>query len=113
MSNPSAGLWKIIVDASSVPSGTTSYEYLDVVFNPSYGTVSVADLPQERAEGTRWMAKAHTWTAGMAHESGRTPYAALLVEGRTEQGQTFRVSLLELTATSALVSQDLQSGGLR
>jgi hypothetical protein len=113
VSDPSAGLWKIIVDASSVPSGTTSYEYLDVVFNPSFGTVSVADLPQERAEGSRWMAKAHTWTAGMAHESGRTPYAALLVEGRTTQGETFRVSLLELTATSALVSQDMQSGGLR
>jgi hypothetical protein len=113
VSDPSAGLWKIIVDASSVPSGATSYEYLDVVFNPSYGNVSVADLPQERAEGTRWMAKAHTWTAGMAHEPGRTPYAALLVEGRTTQGETFRVSLLELTATSALVSQDTQSGGLR
>ncbi|MDA0330319.1 MAG: S8 family serine peptidase [Gemmatimonadetes bacterium] len=113
VSNPKAGTWKIVVDASSVPAGTTSYEYLDVVFNPSYGHVNVADLPQERAEGTRWMAKAHTWTAGMAHDPGRGPYAALFVEGRTSAGETFRVSLLQLSASRALVSQDNPAGGLR
>ena len=111
MSDPAAGTWKIVVDASNVPSGSTSYQYLDVVFNPSYGTVSVADIPQERAEGSRWMAKAHTWTAGMTHDPGRRPYAALVVEGRTTGGETFLVNLLELATAPALVSQDRQSGG--
>ncbi|MBT3497881.1 MAG: S8 family serine peptidase [Gemmatimonadales bacterium] len=111
VSAPAAGTWKIVVDASNVPSGSTSYQYLDVVFNPSYGTVSVADIPQERAEGSRWMAKAHTWTAGMTHDPGRRPYAALVVEGRTTGGETFLVNLLELATAPALVSQDRQSGG--
>lgn len=113
VSNPSAGTWKIVVDAASVPEGHTTYEYLDVVFNPSYGMVSVADLPQDRAEGTRWMTKAHTWVAGMTHEAGRAPYAALILEGRTGQGETFRVSLLELTKSRALISQDTHAGGIR
>ena len=32
-----AGKWKVVVDAASVPSGRTSYDYLDVVFNQSFG----------------------------------------------------------------------------
>ncbi len=55
---------KIVVDAFSVPSGNTSYEYLDVYTNPQFGSVAMSDPPQGQKE---WTSKA-TVTAG---ESGR------------------------------------------
>ncbi len=97
--NPAAGKWRIVVDAASVPTGNTTYEYLDVVFNPAYGMVSTTDLPQERSEGARWTAKVHSWIAPAAHAAGRVPYAALLVQGRPEQGEPYTVSLHGLAAT--------------
>src|SRR5213078_3941747 len=42
--NPAAGKWKVVVDGWSVPSGSTTYDYLDVVFNPKYGMANVADV---------------------------------------------------------------------
>jgi len=94
--NPAAGMWKIVVDASSVPAGSTELEYLDAVFNPVYGMVSTTDLPQERARDARWMAKAHTWLAPAAHKEGRTPYAALLIEGVTGGSAPYLVYLGDL-----------------
>ena len=93
--NPSAGIWKIVVDAAWVPSGSTSFEYLDVVLNPAYGMVSIVDVPQERDEDARWMAKAHTWFAGVAHDSGRAPFAGVIVQGQAGDAP-FVVSLTEL-----------------
>src|SRR6185503_6438080 len=61
--NPAAGKWKIVVDASSVPSGSTSYDYLDIVFNQAFGIVGVTDQPAKRPDGARWTAKANVWTA--------------------------------------------------
>ena len=34
ISNPKAGKWKIVVDAFSMDGESTSFEYLDAVFNP-------------------------------------------------------------------------------
>ena len=97
--NPAAGTWKIVVDAPTVPSGSTTYEYMDVVFNPSYGMVGIADLPQEHAVGAQWTASAHTWMAATEHAPGRAPFAALFVQGRPKDGEPFLVSLRELTAS--------------
>ncbi len=94
--NPAAGKWKIVVDAPTVPGSETTYEYLDVVFNPAYGMVNTTDLPQERSEGARWTAKVHSWIAAAAHAAGRVPYAALRVQGQPEQGGPFMVSLHRL-----------------
>ena len=91
--NPAAGKWKIVVDALTVPSGSTAFEYLDVVFNPSYGMVSIADLPQERSVGARWTVKAHTWISVAAHAPGREPYPAVLVQGQVKDAGSFLVSL--------------------
>jgi hypothetical protein len=98
--NPAAGTWRIVVDAPSVPSGNTAYEYLDIVFNAAYGMVSTTDLPQERTEDARWMAKLHSWLAPAAHENGRTPYVALRVQGQPSVGTTFLVGMHELAMNS-------------
>ncbi len=81
--NPAAGLWKIVVDGAAVPEGGARYDYLDVVFNPAYGTVGAIDMPQERASGARWTTTAHAWVASAAHAPGREPYLAVVVEGRS------------------------------
>ncbi len=39
--NPEAGTYTVVVDGYSVPSGTTEYDYLDVYFSPSLGSVDV------------------------------------------------------------------------
>lgn len=91
VSNPAAGKWKIVVDAASVPSGTTTYEYLDVVFNPAYGMVSVTDLPQERARDARWTPTVHTWVAPAALDQGRVPWVAASVQGQEGAGSGFLV----------------------
>ena len=96
--NPAAGKWKIVVDAPTVPTGSTTFEYQEVVFNPLYGMVGIADLPQERSVGARWSGKAHTWVSAAAGSLGREPFAGLLVQGQTKEGDTFLLSLSEMTA---------------
>ncbi|MCY3547274.1 MAG: S8 family serine peptidase [Gemmatimonadetes bacterium] len=92
--NPAAGRWKVVVDAASA-TGDVFYQYLDVVFNPAYGTVSAIDMPQERAPDARWTTTAHAWTALAAHGEGREPYLALVVEGHS--GATpYRVTIGEV-----------------
>ncbi len=80
--NPAAGTWKVVVDAAS-STGEVYYRYLDVVFNPAYGTVSAIDMPQERATGARWITTAHGWAALAAHAEGREPYLGVVVEGQS------------------------------
>jgi len=91
--SPTAGKWKIVVDAPTVPSGSTEYDYLEVVCNPSYGMVSVTDLPQERSSGARWTTKAHVWVAPSALAPGRVPYAVLLIEGQQKGVEPYIIIL--------------------
>ncbi len=79
--DPAAGMWKVVVDAAGVPGDEVGYNYLDVVFNPAYGSVSVIDMPQERASGARWTTTAMGWAAQAAHGEGRRPYLAVVVQG--------------------------------
>jgi hypothetical protein len=102
--NPAAGKWKVVVDAASVPTGSTSYDYLDVVFNPTYGTVGVADTPQSRKMTPQWTTQAHVWVTS-ALPSGRTPFAALLVQG-TAGADRFPIALLELTPAVRLAGAE-------
>ena len=84
--DPAPGMWKVVVDAASVPGEEATYSYLDVVFNAAYGTVAVIDMPQERASGARWTTTAHGWAAMAAHARGREPYLGVVVEGRAGGG---------------------------
>lgn len=101
--NPAAGKWKVVVDGANVPSGSTTFNYLDVVFNPTYGAVNTADLPEERKTGTQWSARAQTWLANPIPQ-GREPYAAVLLKGQLSGGTTFDLNLLELKAGSTATS---------
>ena len=98
---PASGTWKIVVDAFAVPSGSTSYEYLDVVFNPSYGMLAVTDLPDARKSGAEWTTTAHAWVTPAATTVDRTPYAAVMVQAHPKDGEPFLVAFPELTPRMA------------
>lgn len=101
--NPAAGKWKIWIDAASVPSATITFDYLDVVFNPSFGGVSSADLPRERRPGQQWTAQTHTWLASGLSGS-RVPYPALLLQGQLTGAVPFSITLMELIPQKGVTS---------
>ncbi len=92
VADPAAGMWKIVIDAFNVPSGTISVGYQDVVINPSYGAVNTTDTPQERKPGDRWLAQSSRWNAPASHGPGRLPWAGLLIQG-TKDGQAFSIGM--------------------
>jgi hypothetical protein len=92
--NPAAGKWKVVVDAASVPSGSTTYQYVDVVFNQSFGMVAANDQPAKHAGGTQWSVQTSVWAAAIPEH--RTPYSALLLEGHASATDRFMIGLLEL-----------------
>ncbi|MGV9426595.1 S8 family serine peptidase [Streptomyces sp. NPDC003656] len=49
--SPAAGTYTIKVVGYAVPSGTTEYDYRDVFFSPTLGTVTVPDAPVKLATG--------------------------------------------------------------
>lgn len=93
--HPAAGKWKVVVDVGSVPSGQTSYDYSDVVFNQVYGMVAVTDTTARRS-GSPWTVKTNDWIASVP--AGRTPYAAVLLEGQVTAAQPFTVTLVPLAS---------------
>jgi hypothetical protein len=55
IANPAAGLWRIVVNGFDVPSGTTTYHYLDVFANPAFGSVSITDANALRPAASSWV----------------------------------------------------------
>ena len=70
ITNPAAGSWKVLVDGFAVPSGTTTYNYIDVFTNPAFGSVSVTDANALRPSGASWTV-AGSVTASAAPAAGR------------------------------------------
>jgi hypothetical protein len=70
ISNPAAGLWRVMVDGYAVPSGTTTYSYVDVFTNTAFGTVVVTDANALRPAGASWSVSGAV-TAGAVPAAGR------------------------------------------
>ncbi|HEY7114357.1 MAG TPA: S8 family serine peptidase [Thermoanaerobaculia bacterium] len=78
VSNPKPGRWVAVVDAYQVPGGgTVQYDYTDFFSHPSFGSVSVADLPDDRASAARWTAAGNAWSAKMP-DAPREPAARVI-----------------------------------
>lgn len=101
--NPAAGKWKIVVDAASVPSGSTSYDYVDVVFNQSFGMVASTDQPGKHAEHEQWNATTNVWTSALPTD--RTLFAALLIEARPSAMARFPIGLLEIPSDQRIAGK--------
>ncbi len=70
VTNPAAGQWVALVFGFAVPSGSTTYDYVDVFSGPSFGSVEIADTDQERPGGGSWTVDG-TVTPGAAPAAGR------------------------------------------
>jgi hypothetical protein len=81
VNNPAVGVWVALVDGYAVPSGTTTYNYRDVLVNPAYGSIAVADANALRATGAQWTVSAAV-TATAAPAAGRVLLGS--VEARTD-----------------------------
>jgi len=94
--HPAAGKWKVVVEGASVPSGQTAYDYSDVVFNQVYGMVAVTDTTGKRQAGSSWTVQTNEWIASVP--AGRTPYAAVLLEGEVAPTQPFTLALIPIAS---------------
>ena len=76
--DPTPGRWVIVVDAYDIPSGRTSYSYMDMFTHPRFGSLSTTDVPEKRELGCTWEAAAHAWIASVP-EAPRTLQARIVV----------------------------------
>ena len=81
INNPAAGRWQVRVDGFSVPSGSTTYSYLDLFVNQAFGAIAITDANALRAAGAAWTVPA-TITPNTAPGNGRVLYGN--VEVRTD-----------------------------
>ncbi|MEP6909432.1 MAG: S8 family serine peptidase [Actinomycetota bacterium] len=70
LANPAAGTYLVLVDGYAVPSGTTTYNYVDIFANPGLGTVSVTDADASHPGGSTWAVPGSV-TATAIPETGR------------------------------------------
>lgn len=96
--SPAAGKWKVVVDLSRSDSLGSAFEYEDVVLNPAFGFVAVADQPRERAVAAIWSTRANVWKTG-SMPPGRVPFAGVLVQAQAKGLEPFNVGLYELRTT--------------
>ena len=67
---PAAGMWAVLVDPYAVPSGSTAYDYVDVIAHSMYGSVSITDPAAVHENGATWSATTAV-TANAAPAAGR------------------------------------------
>ena len=81
--NPAAGTYTAVVDGYAVPAGSTAYDYLDVYFSPSLGSVTVPGTPVALANGASTTVSG-TVTALAVPPAGRTLFGEVAIV--TDQG---------------------------
>lgn len=80
---PAAGAYRIVVDGYSVPAGTTEFDYRDVFFSPSLGTLKVdGSTPVSLGSGQSATVGAQVVVAGAAPEGRQFFGEATLVNAR-------------------------------
>lgn len=82
VNNPAAGLWVVLVDGFAVPSGSTTYKYLDVFSGAAFGSVAVTDANAQRAGGSSWTVPG-TVTANTVPAAGRVLLGSVEVRTNT------------------------------
>ncbi len=82
IANPPAGTYTVLVDAYDVPSGSTTYNYVDVFASPAFGAVAVSDANALRPAGSTWTVPGSV-TANQAPAAGRVLLGAVQVRTDT------------------------------
>ena len=68
----------MLIDGFSVPSGSTTYNYVDIFANAGLGSVAVTDANAPRPSGSSWTVPGSV-TAGAVPEAGRVLLGAVNV----------------------------------
>ena len=64
IADPVAGTYTAVVDDFSVPTGSTTYDYADLIAEPGLGSVTVSDPSALRPTGAHWTAAASVTPTG-------------------------------------------------
>ena len=104
VNSPVVGLYKVVVEEFSIPSGTTNYRYFDLLNRTDdvHGNISVVDAPAARPAGTSWTVSA---TATLSSPAGTNPTA----DGSALTGGTARFlrgSVIVVGAGTTLASAE-------
>ena len=51
---PAPGRWKVVVDAYDIPSGSTTFHYVDAFNHAAFGTITVDDVAADHPPGSEW-----------------------------------------------------------
>jgi subtilisin family serine protease len=82
IANPAAGTWVTLVDGYSVPSGSSTFNYVDVFTNPAFGSVAVTDANAVRPANGQWTVPG-TVTAKAVPATGRVLLGSVQVRTDT------------------------------
>jgi hypothetical protein len=82
IANPAACTWVTLVDGYAVPSGSTTFSYVDVFTNPAFGSVAVTDANALRPAGSSWTVPGAV-TANAAPAAGRVLLGSVQVRTDT------------------------------
>ena len=80
---PAAGVYTVVVDGYSVPSGSTTYDYRDVYFSGALGSLTVPATPVTLAAG-KTLPVTGSVTATAAPQAGRNLFGQVSIV--TDQG---------------------------
>jgi len=83
--SPAAGRWKVVVDAYNIPSGSTTYSYIDVFSHPVFGTITVDDKPSVHSSGSEWQVRPSV-ELGAVPSGGRSLVGYIPVRVTEEEG---------------------------
>lgn len=98
LTNPAAGTYTVIVDGYSVPSGSTTYDYRDVYYAASLGTLKVdASKSYNLANGASAQVGAEVVVAGAAPEGRQFFGEVQLVNARGTAAGTGSVVIEKVT----------------
>jgi subtilisin family serine protease len=97
LTNPAAGLYRIVLDGFSVPEGETEIDVIDSYVSPSLGSLVSSDTNAPHPSGSSWSAQATLTVLGQPG-AGRKITGTLRVE--TDGGTTIGAGSLVVEAVS-------------
>ncbi|MDJ0463598.1 S8 family serine peptidase [Streptomyces sp. H27-C3] len=95
---PTAGTYRVVVDGYAIPAGTTAYDYRDVFFAPSLGSIKVDDSKVVKlANGASAQVAAEVLVAGAAPEGRQFFGQVQLLNARGTAAGTGSVQIQKVT----------------
>lgn len=92
--SPAPGRWEVVVDAYDVPSGSTTFDYVDVFNHAAFGTITVDDVAADHTPGAQWQVHP-TVKLGAVPTEGRVLVGYIPVQVQETAANTATLSAFE------------------